>query len=105
VEDELVALPTPPQATKKAPPSRSKKQPARSKEAVELQRDWNQTRTVYAKLTGELGCESTKLALLCRKFEDLRRERDGLGESGYDKDFHQRVKKLRTELTAVLRSL
>jgi serine/threonine-protein kinase len=106
VEDELVPLPTPPQATKKAPPTRSKKQqPARSKEAVELQKDWSQTRTVYAKLTGELGCESTKLALLCRKFEDLRRERDGLGESGYDKDFHQRVKKLRTELTAVLRSL
>ncbi len=106
VEDELFPLPTPPQATKKAPTSRSKKQqPARSKEAVELQKDWNQTRSVYAKLTGELGCESTKLALLCRKFEDLRRERDGLGESGYDKDFHQRVKKLRTELTAVLRSL
>ncbi|HYO67225.1 MAG TPA: hypothetical protein VEU33_14210, partial [Archangium sp.] len=106
VEDELFPLPTPPQATKKAPGSRSKKQqPARSKDAVELQKDWNQTRSVYAKLTGELGCESTKLALLCRKFEDLRRERDGLGESGYDKDFHQRVKKLRTELTAVLRSL
>ena len=104
-DDELVPLPSPPQVAKKAPGSRSKQQPARSKDAIELQRDWNQTRGVYAKLTGELGCESTKLALLCRKFEDLKREKDELGDGAYDRELHQRVKKLRTELSAVLRSL
>lgn len=106
VEDDLVPLPSPPQVAKKSSGSRYRKsQPARSKEATELQRDWNQTRSVYAKLTGELGCESTRLALLCRKFEDMKREKEELGDTGYDKDFHLRVKKLRSELGALLRSL
>ncbi len=106
VEDDLVPLPTPPQVAKKSPGSRTKKTPpVRSREAAELQKDWTQTRSIYARLTGELGCESTKLALLCRKFDDLKREKDELGETAYDRDIHQRVRKLRAELQTLLRSL
>ncbi|HVG62592.1 MAG TPA: hypothetical protein VNA24_28770 [Hyalangium sp.] len=106
LEEDLVPLPTPSQSPKKTPGSRTKKSPqVRSKEAAEFQRDWSQTRTVYAKLTGELGCESTKLALLCRKFDDLKREKEELGDGAYDRDLHNRVKKLRTELKALSSSL
>jgi hypothetical protein len=105
-DEDLFPLPTPSQSPKKTPGSRTKKsQPVRSKEATDLQKEWNATRSVYAKLTGELGCESTKLALLCRKFDDLKREKEELGDGAYDKDLHNRVKKLRSELTTLLRSL
>jgi len=105
-EEDLFPLPTPSQSTKKAPGQRTKKsQQVRSKEAIELQRDWNRTRTDYAKLTGELGCESPKLALLCRKFDDLKREKEELGDGAYDRDLHNRVKKLRVELQALVKTL
>jgi serine/threonine protein kinase len=105
-EEDLGSLPTPSLSPKKTPGSRTKKsQQVRSKEATDLQKEWNQTRAVYAKLTGELGCESTKLALLCRKFDDLKREKEELGDGGYDRDLHNRVKKLRSELSTLLRSL
>jgi hypothetical protein len=105
-EEDLVPLPTPSQSTKKTPGQRTKKsQQVRSKEASELQRDWNQTRATYAKLTGELGCESTKLALLCRKFDDLKREKEELGDGAYDRELHNRVKKLRSELQVLAKSL
>jgi hypothetical protein len=106
VDDDLVPLPSPPQVSKKTSGSRSKRaQSARNREASDFQRDWYLTRNAYAKLTQELGCENSKLALLCRKYEDLKREREELGDGGYDKDLHQRMKKLRSELTALLRSL
>jgi hypothetical protein len=104
-EEDLGSLPTPSLSQKKTSGSRTKKSQVRSKEASELQRDWNQTRTTYAKLTGELGCESTKLALLCRKFDDLKREKEELGDGAYDRDLHNRVKKLRSELQALAKSL
>jgi serine/threonine-protein kinase len=77
----------------------------RSKEAAELQRDWTQTRGFYAKLTAELGCESPKLGILCNRFEDLKRQKDELGDGVYDKELHGKVKKLRNELATLLRSL
>jgi hypothetical protein len=105
-DEDLVPLPTPSQSPKKTPGSRTKKStPARSKEATELQKEWIQTRNTYAKLVAELGCENTKLALLCRKYDDLKREKEELGDGGFDKDLYNRLKKLRSELQSLAKSL
>jgi eukaryotic-like serine/threonine-protein kinase len=107
-DDLLVPLPTAPQAPpKKATPSRPpRKTPARSanKEVAELQRDWAQTRGFFIKLTTDQSCESTKIGILCKKYEDLKATLAELGPDSYDKEVHARVKKLRNELAAMLRS-
>jgi len=108
VEDDLVPLPSAPVPTpKKSAGSRSSKKtppPARSKEVQELQREWTQTKGFYTKLTQDQSCESTRLGITCRKFDDLKRDVAALGENGYDKDVHNRVRKLRNELGNLLRN-
>jgi eukaryotic-like serine/threonine-protein kinase len=107
VEDDLVPLPTASAPTaKKGPGSRPGKKtppPTRSKEVQELQKEWTQTKGFYMKLTQDQSCESPRLGITCRKYEDLKRDVAALGDNGYDKDVHNRVRKLRNDLGTLLR--
>jgi hypothetical protein len=107
-EDLVVPVPTPlAPPPKKAPGSRPGKRgstTARSKEANELQKEWSQARSFYSKLTQEQSCDSPKLALACKRFEDLKGDMSGLGEGAYDKDVYNRAKKLRIELGNLVRN-
>jgi serine/threonine-protein kinase len=109
VDDDLVPLPSAPTATpaKKNPGSRPGKKTSpqvRSKEAQELKNEWTQAKGFFARLTQDQSCESPRLGITCRKFEDLKREVAALGEGGYDKDVHTRVRRMRADLGNLLRS-
>jgi serine/threonine-protein kinase len=103
-DDFFVPLPNAPSPPppKKTPARPSKKVP-RSKDAIELQKEWTQTRGFFQRLTQEQSCESTKLALPCSKYEDLKKDMSELGDA-YDKDLQTRVKRLRKELQQLLLS-
>jgi serine/threonine-protein kinase len=98
-DDIFVPLPNTPQpaATPKKTPPRSTKKAARSRDAIELQKEWGQVRGLYQKLTQEQSCESPKLGLLCSKYDALKADIAELGD-GYDKDINDRVKKMRKSL-------
>jgi eukaryotic-like serine/threonine-protein kinase len=103
-DDIFVPLPTapPPAATpKKTTPPRGTKKGARSKDAVELQKEWGVVRGLYQKLTQEQPCESPKLGLLCSKYDALKGDMAELGD-GYDKDIQDRVRKMRKSLQTQL---
>jgi serine/threonine-protein kinase len=96
-DDMFVPLATPQSPTRKAPPARASKRGPRSKEAVELQREWNGTRSAYDALTREQSCENPKIGIFCRRFADIKAEMDSLGD-GYKRDLHNKAKKLRRDL-------
>ncbi len=95
-EDVFVPLQPSSQQTRKPQTQRTPKKP-RSKEANELQKDWNQTRTAYERLIRVQSCESSRIALICTKYDKVKGEMESLGD-GYKKDLHARVKRLRVEL-------
>src|SRR6185503_10257421 len=98
-DDELLAVPaTPAPTAKKSPGSRPGKKAAPvRREVQELKNDWTQTKAAYAKLIQQVPCETQKMGLLCSRYDALKEAVVGLGD-GYDKDIHNRVKKMRTEL-------
>jgi hypothetical protein len=107
VDDDLVPLPSAPTATpaKKNPGSRPGKKTSpqvRSKEAQELKSDWTQTKGLFARLTQDTPCES--FGLTCSKYQELRRDVAALGDNGFDRVVHDRVRKMRTELGNLLRN-
>jgi hypothetical protein len=74
----------------------------RSKEAQELKSDWTQTKGLFARLTQDTPCES--FGLTCSKYQELRRDVAALGDNGFDRVVHDRVRKMRTELGNLLRN-
>ncbi|WP_444547803.1 protein kinase domain-containing protein [Stigmatella ashevillensis] len=67
------------------------------KEVQELQRDWTQTRSAFTRLTQEHSCESSRIGILCRRFETLQNDLLDLGDA-YDKSMHERVKDMRRRI-------
>lgn len=102
-DDMFVPLTTPSAPPRKAAPARASKKGARSKEAVELQREWNGTRSAYDALTREQSCESPRIGIICRRFSEVKAEMENLGD-GYKKDLSNKVKKLRRDLEKQLNS-
>jgi serine/threonine-protein kinase len=102
-DDIFVPLPNapPPPASKKTTPPRSTKKAVRSKDAIELQKEWSQVRGLYQKLTQEQSCESPKLGLLCSKYDALKADMAELGD-GYDKSIQEQVRKMRKSLQTQL---
>ncbi|WP_224361486.1 serine/threonine-protein kinase [Hyalangium versicolor] len=98
-DDMLVPLPnaSPPAPAKKASSSKASKKGPRSKESAELQKEWAQVRTLYARMTEEQGCENRKLALVCRVYEDVKTDVTDLGD-GFDPKVLDQVRKLRKQI-------
>lgn len=99
-DDELLPTlspPTPPPA-KKNPGSRPGKKPSAAvrKEVQEFKSDWAQTKSAYAKLIGQVPCES--LGLFCSKYDALKQAVADMGD-GYDGALHKRVQRMRTEIS------